>query len=130
MDVTSRSQSGIDFAREMVGCSMKGVFLMKLFTSTMMALVCIGMTVLAMANPAMLPKHPGYPSSGEFANDTGQSNLTYRQSIQEAARSGDTTMGTMPIDPKNTEILEPQVVDSLKGAVEQPVKDGMRIPKK
>lgn len=103
---------------------------MKLFTSTMMALVCIGMTVLAMANPAMLPKHPGYPSSGEFANDTGQSNLTYRQSIQEAARSGDTTMGTMPIDPKNTEILEPQVVDSLKGAVEQPVKDGMRIPKK
>ncbi|MDF0677437.1 MAG: hypothetical protein P0120_24335 [Nitrospira sp.] len=103
---------------------------MRLYTITWTGLVFIGMTALAMANPAMLPKHPGYPSSGEFANDTGQSNLTYRQSIQEAAKSGDTTMGRMPIDPKNTGILEPQVVDSLKGAVEQPVKDGMPVPKK
>ena len=34
--------------------------------------VFAGMTVLALANLAMLPKHPGYPSSGEFANDTGR----------------------------------------------------------
>ncbi len=92
--------------------------------------VFAGMTVFALANPAMLPKHPGYPSSGEFANDTGRKNLTYSQSIQEAAKSGDTTMGTMPIDPKNAGILEPQVVDPSKGAVEQPVKEGMQIPKK
>ncbi len=103
---------------------------MRLFTITMAGLVCIGMTVLAMANPAMLPKHPGYPSRGEFANDTGRNNLTYSQSIEEAAKSGDTTMGTMPIDPKNIEILEPQVVDPLKGALEPSVKEGMRIPKK
>lgn len=103
---------------------------MRLITIVMAGLVCIGMTVLAMANPAMLPKHPGYPSSGEFANDTGQSNLTYRQSILEAAKSGDTSMGAMRIDPKNTEMLEPQVVDPLKGAVEQSVKEGIRIPKK
>ena len=104
---------------------------MRLFTITMTGLVLIGMTGLAMANPAMLPKHPGYPSSGEFANDTGRKNLTYRQSIEEASRSGDTTMGVAAIDPENTGILEPKLVDPLsKGAVEQPVKEGMRIPKK
>ena len=103
---------------------------MRLFTITMLGLVFLGMTVAAMANPAMLPTHPGYPSNGEFANDTGRRNLTYSQSIEEAARSGDTTMGTMPIDPKNTGILEPQVVDPLKGVVEQPAKEGKRVPKK
>ncbi len=87
---------------------------MKLFTIIMAGLVCIGMPMLAMANPAMLPKHPGYPSRGEFANDTGRNNLTYSQSIEEAAKSGDTTMGTIPIDPKNIEMLEPQVVDPTK----------------
>jgi hypothetical protein len=101
----------------------KEVFIMRLFTITMTGLVFIGMTGLAMANPAMLPKHPGYPSSGEFANDTGRKNLTYRESIEEAAKSGDTTMGTALIDPKNTRIPEPKVVDPLsKEVVEQPVK--------
>jgi hypothetical protein len=103
------------------------VFIMKLFTITTTGLVLIGMTALAMANPAMLPKHPGYPSSGEFANDTGRKNLTYHQSLEEAAKSGDTTMGAMSIDATNTGILELQDVDPLKGAVEQPVKQG---PKK
>ena len=103
---------------------------MRLFTIIMAGLVCIGMPMLAMANPAMLPKHPGYPSRGEFANDTGRNNLTYSQSIGEAAKSGDTTMGTMPIDPKNIEMLEPQGVDPLKGVLEPSVKEGIRIPKK
>jgi hypothetical protein len=52
------------------------VFIMRLSTMTMTGLVLIGMTGLAMANPAMLPQHPGYPSGGEFANDTGRKNLT------------------------------------------------------
>lgn len=103
---------------------------MRLFTITMLGLVFIGMTGLAMANPAMLPKHPGYPSSGEFANDTGRTNFTYSQSIEEAARSGDTTMGTLLIDPKHSGILQLQVVDPLKEVVEQPAKEGIRMPKK
>jgi hypothetical protein len=116
---------------EAVGCSTKGVFNMRFFTITMLGLVCLGMTGLAMANPAMLPEHPGYPSGGEFAYDTGRKNLTYSQSIEEAAKSGDTTMGLSLIDPKNTRIPEAQGVDPLsKGAVEQPAKNGMRIPKK
>ena len=93
--------------------------------------VCAGTTVCALANPVMLPKHPGYPSSGEFANDTGQKNLTYSQSIEEAAKSGDTTMGTSLIDPKNSGLPELQIVHPLsKGAIEQPVKEDMRTPKK
>ncbi len=40
-------------------------------------------------------------------------------------------MGTMPIDLENTSILEPKLVGPLsKGEVEQPVKEGMRTPKK
>ena len=103
---------------------------MRFIMIAIVGFVFAGMTVLALANPTMLPKHPGYPSSGEFANDAGRKNLTYSQSIEEAAKSGDTTLGTMLIDPKNVGILEPQVVDPSNGAVEQSVKEGMRMPKK
>ena len=103
---------------------------MKLLTIIMAGLLCLGMTTLAMANPAMLPKYPGYPSRGEFVNDMGRDNLTYSQSIGEAAKSGNTTMGTILIDPKNTGMmLEPQVVDSIKGALEPSMKEGIRIQK-
>ncbi len=44
---------------------------------------------LATANPALLPKHPGYPSGGEFANDPGRHNLTAEQSLSLAAASED-----------------------------------------
>lgn len=103
---------------------------MRLFIIAMMGFACIGMTVLALANPGMLPKHPGYPASGEFANDTGQENLTYNQSIQEAAKSGDTTMGMKLTDPKPTGILDLKFGDPSKHAGEQPVKLGVPIPKK
>lgn len=109
---------------------------MRLFTVTIMGLACIGMTVLALANPAMLPKHPGYPSSGEFANDTGQPNLTYKQSIQEAAKSGDTYMAPSLIEPNNARLLEHHDVDRLpivEGAtnkIELPTKEGSRMPTK
>ena len=110
-------------------CSTKGVFTMKRFTMTTLGLVCLGMTALAMANPAMLPRHPGYPASGEFANDTGRKNLTYSQSIEGAARSGDTTMGLSLIASQKIRIPEAQGVDpSSKGVVEQPATDGMRRP--
>jgi hypothetical protein len=76
---------------------------MKLFTMAIVGIVSIGMTVLALANPSMLPKHPGYPSGGEFANDPGQQNLTYSQSILEAAKSGDTNMIPTLMDQNNVE---------------------------
>ena len=44
---------------------------MKLYTIVMTALVLVGAASLAFANPSMLPKHPGYPSAGEYTNDSG-----------------------------------------------------------
>jgi hypothetical protein len=49
---------------------------MRLVTIGIIGLVCVGMTGLALANPAMLPKHLGYSSGGEFAYDRGQQNVT------------------------------------------------------
>jgi len=109
---------------------------MRLFTIVMAGLVFIGMTMLAMANPTMLPKHPGYPSSGEFANDTGQSNLTYNQSIQEAAKSGDTNMVPALMDLNNARLLEHQgagrlpIVEGTTNKIELPAKETSRMPTK
>jgi hypothetical protein len=76
---------------------------MRLFTMTIAGFLFVGMTGLALANPSMLPTHPGYPSGGEFANDTGQQNLTYSQSIMEAAKSGDTNMTATFMDQNNVD---------------------------
>jgi hypothetical protein len=106
---------------------------MRLFTIAMTGLVFIGMTVLALANPVMLPKHPGYPSGGEFANDKGQPNLTYNQSIREAAKSGDTNKAPTLMDPNNARLLEHQgagqlpIVQGANIKIEPPVKEGTRM---
>jgi hypothetical protein len=105
---------------------------MRLFTMTITALVFLGMTGLVLANPSMLPKHPGYPSGGEFANDTGQKNLTYSQSLLEAATSGDTNMIPTLMDQNNAKLMEhggagqsPAVGSNVK--TEPSVKEGERI---
>jgi hypothetical protein len=79
---------------------------MRLYTMTIAGFVFVGMTVLAQANPSMLPKHPGYPSGGEFANDRGQQNLTYDQSIVEASKSGDTDMSPTLMNQNNATLME------------------------
>jgi hypothetical protein len=76
---------------------------MRLFTMMITGFAFAGMTGLALANPAMLPRHPGYPSGGDFANDTGQQNLTYSQSLMEAAKSGDTNMTPTFMDQDNAD---------------------------
>ena len=91
---------------------------MRLFTMTIAALVFVGMTGVALANPSMLPKHPGYPSGGEFANDTGQQNLTHSQSLSEAAKSGDTTMFPTLMDQNNLDQNKAGI--SERGAAGQP----------
>ncbi|MDH4152883.1 MAG: hypothetical protein OEV01_03770 [Nitrospira sp.] len=107
---------------------------MRFFTVTMTGCVCIGMTAIALANPAMLPKHPGYPSSGEYANDTGQQNLTYKQSILEASKSGDANIAPALIDPNNARWLEyPDIgrlpmVDGTTNKSELPAKEPSRMP--
>jgi len=74
----------------------------------------------------MLPKHPGYPSGGEFANDTGQQNLTYSQSISEAAKSGDTNMTPTLMDQKSVDKLPVVQGPNVKNG---PSKEGERLKK-
>jgi hypothetical protein len=120
----------------MVVCSTKGVLIMKLFTIAMTGLVFVGMTVLALANPAMLPKHPGYPSGGEFTHDTGQQNLSHSQSLLDAAASGSMNMAQKLEDPNNARLLESQgagrlpIVQGPTIKIEPPVKEGTRMPAK
>lgn len=117
-------------------CSTKGVFKMRLITMVVTGLVVCGMSVLAMANPAMLPKHPGYPSGGEYANDKGQPNLTHNQSLLESAKSGDTNMASTRMDPNNARLLEHQgagrlpIVQGPSIKIEPPVTEGTRMPAK
>lgn len=71
---------------------------MKRYAAMLIAVVGVGyLGSLAYANPAMLPKHPGYPASSDtspvtnqpLANDPGQLSLTVEQSSLEAASSED-----------------------------------------
>jgi hypothetical protein len=75
--------------------------------------VVVGIAGLAFANPSMLPKHPGYPSEGEFANDTGQKNLTVEQSRLDAAASEDAHTMQKLMDPNNERLLESQGAGQL-----------------
>jgi hypothetical protein len=110
--------------------------IMKLMTIGISGLMCVGMAAVALANPALLPKHPGYPSGGDFANDKGQQNFTTSRSLEEAAKSGDTNMRPTPMDPNNTRLLEHKgagqlpLVQGPNIAIDPPVKEGTRMPAK
>ena len=90
-------------------------------TIVMTGLVLVGTAALAAANPAMLPKHPGYPSGGEYANDTGQKTLTLEQSLSSAAASEDAHTGQKLVDPYNARLLKSQ------GAGQLPTVQGPQI---
>ena len=86
-----------------------------------MVLLCLAVPALVVANPAMLPKHPGYPSAGEFANDTGQRNLSAEQSrVQGAAAENRHTVQSLR-DQNSERLLEP------KGAGQPPNVEGPEI---
>ena len=98
-------------------------------------LVVVGSAALAAANPAMLPQHPGYPSGGEYANDTGQKNLTVEQSLSRAAASEDAHTGQKLVDPSNARLVRPQgagqlpTVEGPNIKIEPPVTEATRMPK-
>ena len=101
----------------------------------MTGLVLVGSAALAAANPSMLPKHPGYPSGGEFANDPGQKNLTVEQSLSSAAKSEDAHTGQKLVDPNNARLLKPEGAGQLPTVqgpqikIEPPVTESTRMPK-
>ena len=67
----------------------------------------------AAANPATLPKHPGYPmdkatdpvKGQSLANDPGQGNATGEKALMEAAAFEDThVMQSLPANPNEQDI--------------------------
>lgn len=81
---------------------------MILMTIGIIGRMSVDMTGLAFANPATQPNHPGYPSRGEFAYDTGQQNLTAAQSLRDAAESGNANRVQELEDPANATLLRQQ----------------------
>ena len=108
---------------------------MKLYTMVITGLVLVGAAALASANPSMLPKHPGYPSGGQYANDTGQENLTHEQSLKAAAVSEDSHTTQHLVDPNDARILKSQGAGRLPTVqgpdikIEPPVASATRMPK-
>ena len=107
---------------------------MKLSTMVMVGIVLVGTAALAAANPSMLPKHPGYPSGGEYANDTGQKNLSVEQSLSRAAASEDAHTGQKLVDPYTARLLQSQGAGQLPTVqgpnikIEPPVTEATRMP--
>ncbi|MEW6543463.1 MAG: hypothetical protein AB1411_07620 [Nitrospirota bacterium] len=60
---------------------------------------------LALANPALLPKHPGYPASGN-ANDQGQTNAGGTKALEAAAGSNSKHVEQHLVDPNNDRLVE------------------------
>jgi hypothetical protein len=114
---------------------MNGGQAMKFYIVVMTGFVLGGAASLAAANPAMLPQHPGYPSGGEYANDTGQNNLTVEQSLSRAAASEDAHTGQKLVDPNNARLRKPQgagqlpTVEGPNIKIEPPVTEATRMPK-
>ena len=69
------------------------------------------MATVAFANPAMLPKHPGYPSKGKSpatgqrtANDPGQMNAMGSEMLEQSAISHNSASMNMVSDPNRMRI--------------------------
>ena len=116
---------------------------MKRYLGTMLVLVSVGVCVsLAWANPALLPKHPGYPAGRDLspvtgqplANDPGQLNLTVDQSSVGGAAAEDAHVVQRLRDSENGRILDKPgagVLPRVQGpqiAIDPPVKEGTRMP--
>ncbi len=98
---------------------------------------------LALANPAMLPKHPGYPAGNAvspvtgqpLANDPGQTNATGEKAALEGAAAEDVHVSQNLIDPNNERLMKKEGAGQLPQVqgpqikIEPPVKEATRMPK-
>jgi hypothetical protein len=87
---------------------------------------------VALANPALLPKHPGYPASGN-ANDQGQTNAGGDKALQDSISSTDNHVQQNLQDPNRARIKTSQGagrlpdVDGPQVRVEPPVTSATKI---
>lgn len=99
------------------------------------ALLVALLATVVFANPALLPKHPGYPSGGEFAYDTGQSNQTGEKALQEAAGFDDQHAVQNLVDANNQRITQKEGAGRLPKVqgpnikIEPPVNEATRMGK-
>ena len=110
-----------------------------LLTPFIVALLSIS---LALANPTMLPKHPGYPmgkavdpvSGQPLANDPGQTNATGEKSLAQAAAFDDVHVKqSLSINQNDQRLLEKPgagLLPKVQGPdikIEPPVKEGTKV---
>jgi hypothetical protein len=116
---------------------------MKTSLTLLTVLTCIVLTVsLAVANPTMLPKHPGYPMGkaldpvkGQLlANDPGQTNATAEKSLAEAGAFDDVhAKQSLSINENDQRLLEKPgagLLPKVQGPnikIEPPVKEGTKV---
>lgn len=97
---------------------------------------------VTLANPSMLPKHPGYPmgkavdpvKGQSLANDPGQSNATGEASLAEAAAFDDShvrqNLSTNQNDQRLLEKPGAGLLPKVQGPnikIEPPVKEGTKV---
>ena len=97
---------------------------------------------LVLANPTMLPKHPGYPmgkavdpvSGQSLANDPGQTNATGENSLAQASVFDDAHVKqNLSINQNDQRLLEKPgagVLPKVQGPdikIEPPVKEGTKV---
>lgn len=114
-------------------------------TSTILFTICAGVFLVgttAVANPDMLPKHPGYPMGKavdpvrgqSLANDPGQTNATGDDSLAKAAAFDDTHVKqSLSINQNDKRLLEKPgagLLPKVQGPnikIEPPVKEATKV---
>lgn len=114
-------------------------------TSLVLFFTCAGLlsvSAVAMANPAMLPKHPGYPMDSavdpvygqSLANNPGQPNAIAENALTEAAIADDVhARQQLPINQNDFRLLEKPgagLLPKVQGPnikIDPPVREGMKV---
>jgi hypothetical protein len=116
---------------------------MKTWTMVLLTTAAVPLTVsLTLANPAMLPQHPGYPidkavdpvKGQSLANDPGQANAGGREALNNAALVDDSRSKQDLLFNQNDErLLEKPgagLLPKVEGpniTIEPPVKEGTKV---
>lgn len=116
---------------------------MKLYVVGLTMFAGIGLSAsLLFANPALLPKHPGYPAERgmspvtdqPLANDAGQVNAGGEKALLQAAASEDAHVSQNLADPNNERITKKEGAGRLPKVqgpdikIEPPVSEATRMP--
>ena len=116
---------------------------MKILTITLLVTAVVLLSVsLVFANPAMLPKHPGYPmgkavdpvTGQSLANDPGQANMRINEALTNAAIYDDArSKQTLLFNQNDERLLEKPgagLLPKVQGpniTIDPPVKEGTNV---